>query len=50
LEQDLFGKPVSTHRIKSEGMLFRIMLKAAAGGRSVAQAGQLPTCSSGQTS
>jgi hypothetical protein len=25
-EHDLFGKPVSTHRVKPEGMLFRIML------------------------
>jgi hypothetical protein len=26
VEHDLFGKPVSTHRVKPEGMLFRIML------------------------
>jgi len=26
LKHDLFGKPVSTHRVKPEGMLFRIML------------------------
>jgi hypothetical protein len=25
VEHDLFGKPVSTHRVKPEGMLFRIM-------------------------
>jgi hypothetical protein len=28
VEHDLFGKPVSTHRAKSEGMFFRIMLYA----------------------
>jgi hypothetical protein len=26
LEHDLFRKPVSTHRVKPEGMLFRDML------------------------
>jgi hypothetical protein len=26
VEHDLFGKPVTTHRVKPEGMLFRIML------------------------
>jgi hypothetical protein len=26
VEHDLFGKPDSTHRVKPEGMLFRIML------------------------
>jgi hypothetical protein len=26
VEHDLFGKPVSTRRVKPEGMLFRIML------------------------
>jgi len=26
VEHDLFAKPVSTHRVKPEGMLFRIML------------------------
>jgi hypothetical protein len=25
-EHDLFGKPASTHRVKPEGMLFRIVL------------------------
>ena len=28
MEHDLFGKPVSTHRVKPEGMLFRIRLYA----------------------
>jgi hypothetical protein len=31
MEHALFGKPVSTRRIKSEGMLFRIMLSASGG-------------------
>jgi hypothetical protein len=26
VEHDLFGKPVSTHRVEPEGMLFRITL------------------------
>jgi hypothetical protein len=26
VEHDVFGKPVSAHRVKPEGMLFRIML------------------------
>jgi hypothetical protein len=26
VEHDLFGKPASAHRVKPEGMLFRIML------------------------
>jgi hypothetical protein len=26
VEHDLYGKPDSTHRVKPEGMLFRIML------------------------
>jgi hypothetical protein len=32
LSHVLFGKPVPTHRIKSEGMLFRDMLQVNGGG------------------